>query len=207
MRQELWCITGLAQQTSSCVVSTECIARFYQALFVEYETQIACHQNHLNHRRWTHLVEKIPHPTHCIARSLVSLSFARTGDASRSREGHLLYSNISGGTPHSSPPVHCHGWTMLKAQPESSTTYCYVHPGDPDASDGDTNVHRTRIKLTNGKCMINLLDIAIKRGRRKFFSCACLVMRHELRSLTPCAQKRKKGQNQPKNTLKQRSSG
>ncbi|CAA9997471.1 unnamed protein product, partial [Nesidiocoris tenuis] len=43
-----------------------------------------------------------------------------------------------------------HGWTMLKAQPESSTTYCYVHPGDPDASDGDTNVHRTRIKLTNG---------------------------------------------------------
>uniref|UniRef100_A0A0A9YLE0 Tumor necrosis factor ligand superfamily member 13B n=2 Tax=Lygus hesperus TaxID=30085 RepID=A0A0A9YLE0_LYGHE len=44
-----------------------------------------------------------------------------------------------------------HGWTMLKPQPEpSSTTYCYVHPGDPETSEGDSNVHRTRIKLSNG---------------------------------------------------------
>ncbi|KAF6213441.1 hypothetical protein GE061_011160 [Apolygus lucorum] len=44
-----------------------------------------------------------------------------------------------------------HGWTMLKPQPETtSTTYCYVHPGDPETSEGDSNVHRTRIKLSNG---------------------------------------------------------
>lgn len=40
---------------------------------------------------------------------------------------------------------------MLKPQPEpTSTTYCYVHPGDPETSEGDSNVHRTRIKLSNG---------------------------------------------------------